>query len=191
MLNLCSEPAFAAWCARVRSLVGRDRFAHVLRVTELAAELAEAAGFSEADLERVRLAALLHDAARELNAEQLMELAPPACQLEREHPLTLHGRAARALAESWGVEDEVVLGAIEGHVMGVHPDDHVGTVVYIADVSEPGRNVNSAIRELAFRDLPAAYRAAVRSKITYLEATGKPVHPATMRAYEAIRGAAD
>lgn len=185
----CSSPELAPWCARVRELVSAERFAHIMRVTALAVELAEAADFSPEDIQRTRLAAILHDSARELEAAELMRLAPPRCALERQHPLTLHGRAARLLAAQWGISDEVVLGAIEGHVMGVQPDDHVGMVVYIADVSEPGRNVNAAIRELAFRDLPGAYAAAVRQKVAYLERTGKPVHPDTMRAYEAISAA--
>lgn len=188
---LCAEPGLADWCRRVRAAVSPERFGHIVRVTLLATELAEAAGLPEADVRRVRLAALLHDSARELTPAELMELAPPACRLEREHPLTLHGRAGRLLAERWGVTDQAVLGAIEGHVMGVLPSDPIGMTVYIADVSEPGRNVNAGIRQLAFRDLGAAYRAAVRSKVAYLNATGKPVHPDTMRVHEAISATED
>lgn len=118
-----------------------------------------------------------------------MELAPPELELERRHPLALHGRAARKLAADWGVSDEEVLAAIEGHVFGVPREHQVGMAVYVADVSEEGRGVNEQIRELAMEDLEAAYQLAVRAKVDYLTRTGKEIHPATLAAYRAIVGA--
>src|SRR5690606_8681977 len=104
---------------RVRELVTAPRFEHIERVTSLASAIAEANDFPAEDRRRVRLAALLHDAARDLPDDRLLELAPPANAVESEHPLVLHGRAASRLANDWGVVDEVVLAAIEGHVFGV------------------------------------------------------------------------
>lgn len=171
---------------RVRSMVSEDRFAHIRRVVALATAIAQANGFAPSDVRRVGLAALLHDAARDLADEQLLALAPPGNELEAEHPLVLHGRASRVLAERWGVSDEVVLGAIEGHVFGVPSHDLVGAAVYVADVSEPGRGVNQDVRELAMADLPAAYRKAVASKVEYLRRCGKAIHPSTLSAYESL-----
>ena len=177
--------------AKVRELVSEERFAHIERVVALATAIGEANGFSEHDKRRVTLAALLHDAARDFSDERILELVTPENEVETDHPLVLHGRASRLLAESWGVDDEVVLGAIEGHVFGVPLDDHVGMAVYVADVSEPGREVNDDIRELAMRDLAAAYRRAVSTKVEYLTSEGVPIHPATMRAYESLHEAGD
>src|SRR5680860_439408 len=152
---------------RVRGLVSDERFQHIDRVAALATAIGEANGFSPDDLRRVALAALLHDAARDFSDDRLLELVAPENELDAEHPLVLHGRAARRLAEQWGVRDEVVLGAIEGHVFGVPLEDAVGMAVYVADVSEPGRGVNRELRELAMADLPTAYRAAVTTKVEY------------------------
>lgn len=171
---------------RVQELVSRSRFEHIERVVTLATAIAESNGFGPEDLRRVALAALLHDSARDLPDERLLELASPANEVEAEHPLVLHGRAARRLAHDWGVDDEVVLGAIEGHVFGVPVADLVGMAVYVADVSEPGRGVNRELRELAMEDLPAAYRDAVKTKVEYLRASGKAIHPATLRAYRSL-----
>ena len=113
-------------------------------------------------------------------------LVQPSNEVERKHPLVLHGRASRELASEWGVSDEAVLGAVEGHVFGVPADDLVGMALYVADVSEPGRGVNAELRELAQRDLAAAYREAVGCKVAYLRANGKEIHPSTMRAYESL-----
>lgn len=185
----CSRPSIHAHCERVRALVTPRRFKHIVRVAVLADTIARANAFSEDELRATSLAAVLHDAARDFSKAELFRLAPPENALEETHPIAVHGRAARRLAESWGISDPRVLGAIEGHVFGVSHDNRVGMVVYIADVSEPGRGVNEDIRELAMRDLVKAYGRAVDSKVRYLRAQGKAVHPATLQVHRELREA--
>ena len=170
----------------VRASVGPERFAHIERVVELARQVGESNGFSQDELAKVELAALLHDAARDLDDGELLRLAPPQNQVEIDHPLSVHGRAGRRMAEQWGVTDETVLEAIEGHVFGVPLSNRVGAAVYVADVCEPGRGVNHDLRELALADLDAAYRRAVAVKVDYLRRCGTEVHPATLAAYESL-----
>lgn len=169
---------------KVRLQVKPERYSHILRVAELAAEIARTNGL---DVEKTYLAAILHDAARDLTDQQLTELAPPEIELERKHPIALHGRAGRRLAQEWGIEDEEVLEAIEGHVYGVRPDHKIGMALYIADVSEPGRGVNHDIRELALAGrLHEAYQKAVICKVNYLRSKGIEPHPRTLAAYQAV-----
>ncbi|MER3451203.1 MAG: phosphohydrolase [Thermus sp.] len=169
---------------KVRALVRPERFAHIQRVAALAQEIARNNGL---DPERAYLAALLHDAARDLPEAELLRLAPPENEVERAHPLALHGRAARVLAQQWGVRDEKVLEAIEGHVYGVDPENAIGMALYVADISEPERGVNGEIRELALAGrLLEAYRQAVRNKVAYLERKGVPLHPKTLEVYERL-----
>lgn len=185
--NPCARPSVNAYCSRVKALVTPGRFEHILRVASLADTIARANDFSRFELRATSLAAILHDAARDLPAEELFKLAPPETELERAHPLAVHGRAGRKLAECWGVTDERVLEAVEGHVFGVPHDHRVGMAVYVADVSEPGRGVNDDIRELAMTNLFRAYQRAVDSKVQYLRSKGKAVHPATLRVHRALR----
>lgn len=187
-VGLCGRQDLAPYCTHVRGLVSARRLEHIRRVAETAIAIAEANGLSEAQVEKVALAAVLHDAARDLAGPELIRLGRPTNELERSHPLTLHGRAARQLAQEWGVVDEEVLRAVEGHVFGVAPDEPVGMCVYVADVCEPGRGVNDGLLELAMHDLAAAYRQAVRTKVEYLRATGKPIHPDTLAIYRALSG---
>lgn len=172
--------------SKVERLVSPSRLEHILRVVRLAQSVAVSNAFEDDERQATVLSALLHDSARDLPAEELFRLAPPRTDLERDNPLSVHGRAGRALAEQWGVRDERVLDAISGHVFGVPLHQRVGMAVYVADVSEPGRGVNDDIRELAICDLPAAYRRAVDSKVRYLRNSGKAVHPETLKVYEEI-----
>lgn len=173
----------AGWEERVRLMVRPRRFEHVLRVAELACQIARANGLDEA---RAYAAGLLHDIARDLPDAELLRLAPPECAIDAAHPLALHGRAARTLLESWGYRDSVVLEAVEDHTTGPRGGNPVAACVYVADVSEPGRGVNEDIRELALRDLNAALNRAIVSKVTYLQGRGIQVHPRTLLAYHAL-----
>ena len=185
--NPCTRASVNAYCSRVKALVTPRRFEHILRVATLADTIARANDFTRGEIRVTNLAAVLHDAARDLSPPELFALAPPESDLEREHPLAVHGRAGRKLAECWGVTDERVLEAVEGHVFGVPHDNRVGMAVYVADVSEPGRGVNDDIRDLAMTNLFRAYQRAVQSKVQYLRARGKAVHPATLRVYQELR----
>lgn len=182
----CSRASIQPYCERVRTMVTLRRFDHIVRVAILAETIARANDFDRGELRSTSLAAMLHDVARDLSPERMFELAPPETDLERQHPLSVHGRAGRRIAECWGVTDERVLDAISGHVFGVSPNNRVGMAVYVADVSEPGRGVNDDIRKLAMTNLFRAYQRAVDSKVCYLRSKGKAVHPQTLRVYEEI-----
>ncbi len=169
---------------KVQAQVSPERYAHILRVAELAAEIAKA---NHLDVEKTYLAAILHDSARDLSSEHLLKAAPPNNEVERNHPLALHGRVGRKVAHGWGIRDKEVLEAIEGHVYGVKPNQPIGMAVYVADVSEPGRGVNQEIRELALEGyLLEAYRQAVVCKVHYLQGKGIQPHPRTMAAYKEL-----
>ncbi|MFB9991874.1 bis(5'-nucleosyl)-tetraphosphatase (symmetrical) YqeK [Deinococcus oregonensis] len=171
------------WEDRVRLMVRPKRYQHVLRVAELACQIACANGLDES---RAYAAGILHDIARDLPDAELLRLAPPEHPIDAAHPLALHGRAARTLLERWGYCDAVVLEAVEDHTTGPRGGNPVSACVYVADVSEPGRGVNEDIRELALHDLDAALHRAIASKVTYLQGRGIQVHPRTLQAYYAL-----
>lgn len=171
--------------AKVQELVSPKRFAHILRVVELTQAIAIANGINP---QTAALAALLHDVARDLPLQRLFELAPPRFPQEEGHPEALHGRAGRVLAQSWGIQDPQVLEAIEGHVCGVLPTNPVGMALFVADGTEPARNINGDIRELALAGhLAQAYAQAFASKLRYLQSKNIPVHPHTCQIAESLR----
>lgn len=167
--------------AFARSRLSEKRYAHTARVTETAELLA---GIHNLDRERTRLAALLHDAAREMPAEQYLWLAKdwglPVGDFERESPKLLHGPVAAELArQELGFEDGEVLEAIRIHTTGAPGMSGLALAVYVADKIEPARDYPSVerLRELAGIDLHAAAREALRRAIAYNEQRGRDVHP--------------
>ncbi len=172
------------WAERVRPLVKQERFAHIERVACLARDIALANGL---DADKAYLAGILHDVARDMGDAELLRLAPPESEADVQHPLSLHGRAARTVLERWGVTDTDILDAVEEHTTGPRDGKPLSVCVYVADVSEPGRGVNDHIRELAFFDLDRAYREALCCKVQYLQSKGKTVHPRTMAAFEHLQ----
>ena len=182
-MDFTADPQVQFWLDCVQGMVKPKRFEHILRVAQLAAEIAAA---NRVDSYRAYLAGILHDLARDLPGDELLRLAPATCSEDTNNPLAVHGRAARALLESWGFDDAVVLEAVEEHVTGPRFGNLVAVAVYVADVSEPGRGVNDDIRERAFVDLEGAFAQAIFCKVRYLERTGKPVHPFTYIAFERL-----
>ena len=128
----------------VRSLVSPGRFEHIVRVTDMAVRSARANGLSQEQVEQVALAAVLHDAARDMTDEELMELAPPEMELEWRHPLAC--TAGRCAGAPLGCADEAVLGRLRGTCSGCRRMTVGMAVCWLT--SEDERR-NERIRELA------------------------------------------
>ncbi|CAA9504409.1 MAG: Hydrolase (HAD superfamily), YqeK [uncultured Rubrobacteraceae bacterium] len=169
-----------------RERLSAKRYGHTLRVAETAEDLARAHGLDPA---RARLAALLHDAARERSFEEFLGLAEdlglPVGEPERESPKLLHGPVAAELARrELGVEDGEVLEAIRAHTTGRPGMGPLSLVLYVADKIEPARDYPSVenLRRLARRDLRAAAAESLRRSIAHNEERGHPTHPASVEA---------
>jgi predicted HD superfamily hydrolase involved in NAD metabolism len=176
-----------------RERLSAKRYGHTLRVANTAEDLARAHGL---DPGRARLAALLHDAARELPSEKFLDLAEdldlPVGEPERESPKLLHGPVAAGLARrELGVEDEGVLEAITDHTTGRPGMPPMSLVLYVADKIEPARDYPSVenLRRLARRDLRAAAAESLRRSIAHNEERGRPTHPASIEALGWLEGA--
>lgn len=170
----------------VQEALTSTRFAHVERVVETAAAIAKANDFTAEELGQLRLAALLHDIAREYSREELLARIPARNDIEAEHPLTLHGPVGALVARELGVHDETVLRAIEQHAFGAPLTDRVSIALYVADKTEPGRGILTDARELALAGkLEAAFCVAIASAIQYLKEQGKHIHPRTYEAFKA------
>jgi predicted HD superfamily hydrolase involved in NAD metabolism len=178
-----SDTLLEAADAFARARLSEKRYGHTVRVADTAEDLARKHGL---DPDRTRLAALLHDAARETDPEEFLRLAEewnlPVGEPERQSPKLLHGPVAAELARrELGVEDEEVLSAIQAHTVGRAGMGPIALALYVADKIEPARDYPSVarIRSLALKDLYEAAAESLRRVIDHNEGRGKPIHPAS------------
>jgi predicted HD superfamily hydrolase involved in NAD metabolism len=163
-----------------RTRLSEGRYGHTLRVADTAEDLAHLHGLDPA---RTRLAALLHDAAREMEPGEFLRLAEEwgldVGEPERQSPKLLHAPVAAELARrELGVEDEEVLGAIRAHTVGRAEMGPLALALYVADKIEPARDYPSVgrIRELAREDLREAATEALRRVVAHNERRDRPIH---------------
>ena len=169
-----------------RERLSPKRYGHTLRVADTAQDLALAHGL---DPDRARLAALLHDAAREVPLKECLDLAErwglPVGEPERESPKLLHGPVAAELARrELGVQDDEVLDAVREHTTGRPGMGLLSLVLFVADKIEPAREYPSVenLRRLAREDLRGAAAESLRRSIAHNEERGRPTHPASIEA---------
>jgi predicted HD superfamily hydrolase involved in NAD metabolism len=170
--------------ALARSRLAEKRYEHTLRVADTAEDLALA---HDLDAVRARLAALLHDAAREMGPEDFLSLAErwqlQVEDAERQSPKLLHGPVAAELARrEMGIDDEEVLEAVRAHTTGMPGMGPLALVLYVADKIEPGRDYPSVerLRTLAREDLKGAAAESLRRAIAHNQERGKATHPASL-----------
>jgi len=170
--------------AFARSRLSDSRYEHTLRVADTAEGLAQA---HDLDADRARLAALVHDSAREIGPDEFLKLAETwhlqVGDLERQSPKLLHGPVAAEMTKrELGIEDGEVLEAVRAHTTGRPGMGPLALVLYVADKIEPARDYPSVgrLRELARGDLHTAALESLRHAIAHNEARGKATHPASL-----------
>ena len=179
----------------VRGRLSDKRYEHTLNVKKMAVKLARRYGEEE---EKAALAALLHDAAKEISKDemrQLMRQYPQYAEGGEDRPTPVwHGVCAAILARTqWGVEDEAVLSAIACHTAGKPGMTRLDKIVYLADMTSAERDwpgVNK-LRKLEMKDLDEAMLAALKQTNDFVLSQGKPLDPMSKAAYEDIKAQVD
>lgn len=167
------------------------RYQHTLNVRRMAVKLAKRWG---ADPEKAALAALLHDTAKELPREEMLQIlndnAIMAENAQNRPSPVWHGICAAILAQTqWGVEDEEVLSAIRCHTTGKPGMSLLGEIVFLADMTSAERDYPEVdyLRKLEKEDIHRAMREALEMNLHWLEESGKPVDEETRAALEDLR----
>ncbi len=175
----------------VRTKMSPRRFRHTMGVFETVPALARRHGVDQKPL---LVAALLHDCARELPEEELLELAGkwslPIREEDRLCPLLLHGRVAAEMGKrKLGALDPATVSAVVSHTAG-HPGmTRSDKVFFLADTIEPGRDFPGIeeLRSAAMGDIDAAMLRAVEFSRAFLVVMGAVIDPDTIRLHEALR----
>ena len=167
------------------------RYQHTLNVRRMAVKLAKRWG---ADPEKAALAALLHDTAKELPREEMLQIlndnAIMAENAQNRPSPVWHGICAAILAQTqWGVEDEEVLSAIRCHTTGKPGMSLLDEIVFLADMTSAELDYPEVdyLRKLEKKDIHQAMREALEMNLHWLEESGKPVDEETRAALEDLR----
>ncbi len=169
---------------KLSQVLSGKRFSHSLGVSQTAADIA--ARYGE-NVEKARLAGLLHDCARSLSSNNLLQMAESfgivVNDVERCQPVLLHAPLGANLAKiEYGVDDPEILAAIRLHTTGGSNMSTLEKIIYLADCIEPSRDFPGVdkLRSLTDTDLNAALLAAFDQSLHYVIEQGLLIHPATM-----------
>lgn len=165
--------------------ISKKRWNHIKGVIKSAEELAH---HYSVDIEQARLAALLHDACKEMPIDELqalIKLEPSIYQTDEVlayEPL-LHGPAGAIYCRNkYGITDETILEAIRVHTVGKINMSLLDKIIFVADYIEPNRNFPGVdkIRKEAFINLDNAVLMGYDSTISFLLKKGAPIYPDTI-----------
>ena len=162
------------------------RFSHTLRVVELADRLAVR---WHMDREKIRIAALLHDYAKNTPPEELAFLARqygyPVNEAERDEPILLHGPVgALMIKRELGISDPEILDAVTYHTTGKAGLSLFAQIIYLADALEAERSYPGVeeLRKLAETNLQEAFLASLESTLRQLLKQHRLIHPLSVEA---------
>ncbi|MBR5047293.1 MAG: bis(5'-nucleosyl)-tetraphosphatase (symmetrical) YqeK [Eubacterium sp.] len=173
----------------IRKSLPYKRFEHTLGVTYTAACLAMRYG---ADVEKARIAGLLHDSAKYMSSKEKIQTCLrngiPISEYEEKNPELLHAKLGAYLAEKqYGIDDPEILSAITWHTTGKPGMTLLEKILYIADYMEPNRDQApnlTKVRELAFVDLDECLFMILRDSMVYLSVRNIIIDPMTQNTYE-------
>jgi nicotinate-nucleotide adenylyltransferase len=173
----------------VKRRMSAGRFLHTLGVVEVAQSLAVKYGV---DVERAKIAALLHDVAKSLSVEESIEICnnteDPITEEELLSPKVLHAKVGAVIAQKeFHIEDLEILNAIRYHTTGRPNMTTLEKIIFIADFIEPGRtkapNLDK-IRKESMIDLNRCVFMIIRDTLQYLKDCGSHIDERSEETYQ-------
>ncbi len=166
--------------------VDKKRLEHSLGVSRTAALLALHYGV---DVDKARIAGLVHDCAKCLSYEEmatrLKEYGMMLDPISMGDRALIHGHlGAEMVRRMLGIEDPEILNAIACHTTGKKRMALLDKILCLADYIEPGRQYAGigTIRQLAYKDIDRALLKGMEFTIRHVLDSGSPLHPGTVEA---------
>lgn len=171
----------------LEKILSKERYQHSIRVMNTCENLGRIYG---ADVQKVKIAGLLHDCARELSRQELIDIVKKNGQVisvvEDLQTVLLHAKAGGAFArDHFGVLDKEIISAISLHTTGKPNMSLVEKILFIADFIEPNRNFSGIdeIRNMAYNDIDKTLIVVLKNIIMYVVENGFLLHTSTVEAY--------
>ena len=178
------KPEIESW---LKQIVSERRFNHIANVAKTAKKYAKKSGL---DHYKAELSGWLHDCAKEMPNEKLLEIAKQKNieldEIDHENPHVLHARVGAIIAsEKFHFDDPDVLGGIRCHTLAEPNMSKISMIVYLADATEPNRERKFAApirKTFKHKGLEAAVLHTINSKLLGVIEKGKKIHPITIKA---------
>ncbi|OCL25241.1 phosphohydrolase [Orenia metallireducens] len=167
---------------RLSTMIGEKRLKHTLGVRDTAIELAKE---HNVDVEKARWAALLHDCAKKISNNLLLQRAEEfgivIDDICKRVPALLHAPVGAEIAKrEFGIDDEDILNAISLHTLGHKDMTTLDKIIFLADYIEPNRDckaINQLREDIEGKSLDEAIQMACENTIKYNLEEGRVIHP--------------
>lgn len=167
----------------LKRMLDEKRIFHSRCVSESAARLAEKYG---ENVEKARIAGLLHDIMKNASDDEHIEYAPCLTELEKANRKVWHQFSGEGfLRKNKIITDEEILSAVKWHTTGRADMTRLERIVYVADFISADREYRDvdAVRRLADISLEHAMLYTSRYTVQKLVSADVLVHPATLDCY--------
>ena len=174
---------------KLRGMLSEKRYQHSLGVMETAIEMAEIFGV---DVEKARLAGLLHDCAKDIERSKRIplckELGVRLDPVKKDQKGLIHADLGAKMVETeFGITDIEVINAVKYHTLGRENMTDLEKILYLADIIEPNRKPFDGIEELRSlcrSNLDCAMLYALDRSIEYIQHRHKKLHSQTLQAQQ-------
>ncbi len=171
--------------SELQMLFKGNRYAHTLGVQYTSICLAMKYG---EDLKKAELAGLLHDCAKQLPENTMIEICKKhqesISDIEYLQPFLLHGKAGACIAhDKFNICDPDILNAIRFHTTGRPDMTLLEKIVFVADYIEPYRTKAAHLDELrrsAFENIDLTVLMILNQTLEYLTTTDSVIDQQTV-----------
>lgn len=175
----------------LRGILTEKRYIHSLGTMKKARELASIYG---EDKEKAAFAGLIHDVAKEMSKEEILEYVKEhnieMDGIEEKQLGLMHAKLGASIAKEKYNADEEVQSAILYHTTGNIGMNRFAKIIYLADKLEENRNYEGVeeLRELAKKDLDQAILITIDFVLEKSIRLKRLIHPNTIELRNYIIG---
>lgn len=174
---------------KLKKKLSDSRYQHSLGVAYTAGALAMR---YSADINKAVVAGLLHDCAKYMTGEEMLEYSVKKfidiSDAENVKPDLLHAKLGSYFAtKKYDIKDPDIISAIRFHTTGKPDMNLLEKIVYIADYIEPNRDKMprlDVIRKVAFEDIDECLKMILVDSVEYLKESGMKIDETTFQAFE-------
>lgn len=156
-------------------------YSHALRTTSYALMLNYKLGLG-LDYDKVFLAAILHDCAKNMSAIEYGMLNIPEDSIGT--PVEHQFLGVEVAKQQYGIVDDEILQAIKYHTTGKPNMSALQKLIFCSDMLEPARDFDGVqeLRNIISESLDEGYKACALHQYEYLKSKGGDIYPLTTEA---------